>query len=384
MNIVSLGELIWPAGSRAGRDASLPVFSVTKHAGFVRSAEYFKKQVFSRDTAGYKVVEAGQFAYATIHLDEGSIGIAPQACIISPMYTVFANDPARVDSRYLVRYLKSPRALEHYGRMGNGAVHRRKAISLDALSNLPVPLPPLKEQHRVAAALDAADSARVARAQSLASWKAVEDVLFAEVASRATRSASLAELGVDFTAGRNLVAEPGDEHQVNRVIKVSAISSASFRACESKPLPANYSPPDGHKLQEGDVLFGRASGSVDLIGVTAVVDSDAQNLYLPDKVWRVNMGSDSTVSAAWILGVLRSPEARAYFRHNASGAAGVRNIAKDKVRALSAPIPPKEDQDEFAARVAKIDEQRALVQRALDLDNELFASLQHRAFSGML
>ncbi len=46
---------------------------MTKHRGFVRSDEYFSKSVYSENTENYKVVRRGQFAYATIHLDEGSI-----------------------------------------------------------------------------------------------------------------------------------------------------------------------------------------------------------------------------------------------------------------------------------------------------------------------
>ncbi|NLT31675.1 MAG: restriction endonuclease subunit S, partial [Propionibacterium sp.] len=87
MKMVALGELVRGAGKKAGLDSEWPVYSVTKHAGFVPSLEYFSKQVFSRDLAAYRVVEPGDFAYATIHLDEGSIGIAPVRALISPMYT---------------------------------------------------------------------------------------------------------------------------------------------------------------------------------------------------------------------------------------------------------------------------------------------------------
>ena len=85
MKPVALAELITGAGEKAGSETDLPVYSVTKHSGFVPSLEYFKKQVFSRHVEGYKLVEPGDFAYATIHLDEGSIGIAPERCLISPM-----------------------------------------------------------------------------------------------------------------------------------------------------------------------------------------------------------------------------------------------------------------------------------------------------------
>ena len=60
-----------------------------------RVAELFLKK------KGYKLVEPGNFAYATIHLDEGSIGIAPERALISPMYTVFRVDESRVDPGYL-------------------------------------------------------------------------------------------------------------------------------------------------------------------------------------------------------------------------------------------------------------------------------------------
>ena len=70
MRMVPLGEVIRPSGSRANGSEAYPVYSVTKHAGFVPSLEYFKKQVFSRDKSGYRVVKPGDFAYATIHLDD--------------------------------------------------------------------------------------------------------------------------------------------------------------------------------------------------------------------------------------------------------------------------------------------------------------------------
>lgn len=133
------------------------MYSVTKHSGFVRSDEYFKKQVFSKDLSTYKLVHPGEFAYATIHLDEGSIGIAPELALISPMYTVFKVDETQVDSDYLVRLLKSDWALARYPLLGRGAIHRRMSISLQALGSLEIPLPPLPEQRRIAAILDQAD-----------------------------------------------------------------------------------------------------------------------------------------------------------------------------------------------------------------------------------
>lgn len=166
---VLLGKVANPVSVRATTDCTDPVFSVTKHAGMVPSSEYFKKQVFSRDIEGYKFVQRGQFAYATIHLDEGSIGLLDTVdrAVVSPMYTVFETDSAQVYGPYLLRLLKSEWALSRYQTMGNGSVHRRRAIPFDTLEKLEIALPDVEEQKRIATTLDKADSLHRKRKQAI-------------------------------------------------------------------------------------------------------------------------------------------------------------------------------------------------------------------------
>ncbi len=166
---VKIGDIARPIGLRATSECALPVYSVTKHDGMVPSSEYFKKQVYSRDIEGYKVVARGQFAYATIHLDEGSIGVldTADACVISPMYTVFEVDKSRVHAPYLLRLLKSPRALKEYTLLGNGSVHRRRSIPFEALARLEVSLPSISEQQRDSKILEKADSLRSKRQEAI-------------------------------------------------------------------------------------------------------------------------------------------------------------------------------------------------------------------------
>jgi type I restriction enzyme S subunit len=60
------------------------------------------------------------------------------------------------------------------------------------------------------------------------------------------------------------------------------------------------------------------------------------------------------------------------------------NISKARLRSFPIALPPIADQQAFAACVARIEAQRVTIQRALAADDELFASLQSRAFSGKL
>lgn len=252
------------------------------------------------------------------------------------------------------------------------------------VANLQLPLPTLAEQRRIAAILDQADKLRRVRERANAQFEEYELALFATMFGRGSARNSLAALGLGFTSGMNVVGSDSDVHPTNRVIKVSAISSGRFKPTEIKAMPSTYHPSDAHRIRRGDILFGRASGSLDLLGATAVVDIDCDHLFLPDKVWRLECTRPSLAVGDYLLGVLRSQEFRAYVRHHASGAAGVRNIGKAKVLAYPAPSPPLELQEQYVHRINDLRSRRAVSNTQSLLLEELFLSLQSRAFRGEL
>ena len=155
-----IGEFATECKQRAGHRTDLPVLSVTKHYGILRSDRFFSKRVHGKNTSSYKVVHPGQFAYATIHLNEGSIGKLRGSTpgIVSPMYTVFdVHDGIEPD--YLFAVLKSPRSLRVYEKITQGTVNRRGGISFRTLSGLVLHHPPLPEQRKIAAILSSVDDA---------------------------------------------------------------------------------------------------------------------------------------------------------------------------------------------------------------------------------
>jgi len=151
--VMRLDSLIEELNARAGSDHRYPVLSVTKHDGFVQSSTYFKKRVFSKDTSDYKVVERGQFAYSTIHLDEGAIGYLDKYVvgIISPMYKVFRLKVSEevVHPAFLFRVLKSAAFMEKYRTLGKGSIKRRKSVAFEKFAAVPVPIPPEPIQRKV-------------------------------------------------------------------------------------------------------------------------------------------------------------------------------------------------------------------------------------------
>ena len=76
--------------------------------------------------------------------------------IVSPAYTVW-NIDNRVDGDYLERFLRSPAALRYYRSKLRGTTARRRTLPTDVFLKLPVPVPSLDEQRRIADILDRAD-----------------------------------------------------------------------------------------------------------------------------------------------------------------------------------------------------------------------------------
>ena len=181
--VVRLGDVACERNQRANSGQQAEVFSVTKHAGFVRSMEYFDRQVFSRDTSNYKVVRRGDLAYATIHLDEGSLGILRDAEIgmISPMYTVFEADRTQTEPEFLCSLMKLPQMVAKYKRIGEGSVHRRKSIRFENLSRLSIAVPSLEEQRRILAVLDSIDEAIERTEAVIAATEHLRDALLHEL-----------------------------------------------------------------------------------------------------------------------------------------------------------------------------------------------------------
>lgn len=148
---------------------SLPVLSCTKYAGLVDSLRYFGKQVFSENTATYKIVRRGQFAYATNHIEEGSIGYQNlyDEALISPMYTVFEVESDVVDHRYLYMLLKTEAMRRVFEATTHSSVDRRGSLRWPEFAKLKVTLPPVPEQQRVVEVIEDAQEAVTLAEQQL-------------------------------------------------------------------------------------------------------------------------------------------------------------------------------------------------------------------------
>jgi type I restriction enzyme S subunit len=102
-------------------------------------------------------VSRGEFAYATNHIEEGSIGYQSlyDQGLVSPMYTVFTtNQP--IHDGYLYKVLKTEIYRHIFQANTSASVDRRGSLRWSEFAKLPIPLPPIEEQQQIAETLDTA------------------------------------------------------------------------------------------------------------------------------------------------------------------------------------------------------------------------------------
>jgi type I restriction enzyme S subunit len=139
-------------------DKQLTVLSCTKYDGLVPSLEYFGRKIFADDVSTYKVVPKNHFAYATNHIEEGSIGYQEifDEALISPMYTVFKTNDS-VNDTFFYKLLKSYNLVYQYQNRMEGSIDRRGGLRWDAFSIIKISLPKFEEQTAIAQVLQTAD-----------------------------------------------------------------------------------------------------------------------------------------------------------------------------------------------------------------------------------
>lgn len=143
------------ANSKNEKGEDIPVLSCTKYDGLVESLKYFGKRIFSKDISGYKIVGRGHFAYATNHIEEGSIGYQNlfDKGLVSPMYTVF-KAKEKINEGFLYKLLKTETYRRVFKINTNATVNRRGSLRWSGFSKIRIPLPSLDEQKAINSFID--------------------------------------------------------------------------------------------------------------------------------------------------------------------------------------------------------------------------------------
>lgn len=317
--------------------------------------------------------------------DIGKLGITTRESSSNQQITGIKPN-SDVDVNYLYYWFRQSRkAIQH---VANNAVV--PILNNRSLEQIKIPVPPLAEQRKIAAILDAADSLRQKDQQLIDHYTTLSQSLFLEIfGDPVTNPMGWEKLPFgeslnDIVGGKSV----GGEDRLIReneiaVIKISAVTSGVFKSTEYKVVDRNELPEVLVHPQKGDLLFSRAN-TREMVGATCIVDKGYEHFFLPDKIWRLDLKPSK--ASNWYIKFLLSHEGfRENLRKVATGTSGsMLNISKAKLKQLKTPLPPIKLQNQFAERIQAIEAQKQQAQASLEKSNDLFNGLLQRAFKGEL
>ena len=379
--MVKLGELLKPSPKKTAGESDAPILSITMHDGLVEQGTRFKKRIASLDTSIYRIVFKGQLVVG-FPIDEGVLDFQDKysQALVSPAYGVWDLVSDEVTPEFLGLFLKSPRAISIYKSRLRGTTARRRSLPTKVFQEIEFSLPPLGEQKRIAEILG-----EVSKAVELVSCQLeiLDHGLKTKMWNDADESShvSLDHYIQKITSGKSLKEGDSEDYQ-NFVLKISAVTTGYFNEMEVKPLPKSYDPPESHRANNGDILLSRAN-TTELVGASALVETSATNLFLPDKLWKLQLKDQVNAYFFWHL--LQTKIVRSSISKASSGSGGsMKNISQKAFLAISVPEFSNEVQNQIGNIVREQRALRHLLHRKLSLLQELQKSLATRAFAGLL
>jgi type I restriction enzyme S subunit len=280
-----------------------------------------------------------------------------------------------LDAGYLWHWLTY--ATPSLAAKGKGATF--KQVSRQDIGEMPIALPPLEEQRRIAAILDQADALRAKRREALVHLDDLTQSIFQDMfgdpvtnprgwpLTTLTRLGQL-DRGVSRHRPRNDPLLLGGRHPLVQTGEVA--NSAGY----IRTFTGTYSEiglAQSKKWPTGTLCITIAAN----IAKTGILTFDA---CFPDSVVGFTSDKATTQYVRVWLGFLQATLERA------APQSAQKKINLAILRSLPVPKPPAENIEQFARRVERLEEAKSLATTHADGLDGLFVSLQSRAFAGEL
>lgn len=291
---------------------------------------------------------------------------------------------SKLDRGWLLHVLR-PR-LGQIERLGKHALVNN--VSLSDIKNLSVPLPPLAEQKRIADILDRAEALRASRRAALALLDTLPQAIFIEMFGDPVTNPKgwpIAQFGSLIKSGpQNGFYKPATEYGSGTpIIRIDGFYDGVVTGlAKLKRVNTDEAERALYSLATGDILVNRVI-SPEYLGKCALIPELSEVTIFESNMMRLRVDT-IRLDPRFTVEMLQSKRIAAQILQSAKHAVNQSSINQQDVRGFHFPLPPLPLQQEFAHRVAAVEALRSTHRASLAALDELFASLQHRAFRGEL
>jgi type I restriction enzyme S subunit len=284
-----------------------------------------------------------------------------------------------VDIGYLCR------VLENYDVRPFVTGTTRGKLTKASASEIPIPVPPMAEQRRIAEVLDRAEALRAKRRAALAQLDTLTQSLFLDLfGDPATNSNGLTKeilehLTLNITDGKHGDCRPSPDSGYF-FVSVKDIKQGQIDYSEARQIDRDdfMEVHRRTRLEVGDVLITN-SGTIGKTALVAESPELARTTF--QKSVAIVKPRRERLESTYLKAALDMCVAKL---SSQSSGSSQKNLLLGQLRNFSVCVPPIPLQREFARRVSAVEKLKAAQRASLAELGALFATLQHRAFKGEL
>ncbi len=289
-------------------------------------------------------------------------------------------------------------------------------INRDSAYQTAIPLPPLAEQKRIVEKLDAVLGKVDVCRQRLERIPTIlkrfrQSVLAAACSGKLTADWREENVGYFDSSGSELPSiprtwswitfsevieelrnglspKPSIEPPGIPILRISAARRGLVDLSDHRFLPNGEQHLEKYGLRDGDLMFTRYNGSLDLLGVCGMTRGlETQPCLYPDKLMRVRL-DESRAKPEFVEAVFSDETAHARLIEKAKSSAGQNGISGKDLKMQLIPLPPLDEQQEIVRRVNALfslaDSLEGRYQNAKTHVDKLTQSVLAKAFRGEL
>lgn len=322
---------------------------------------------------------------STKHLGKCAIydGVPPE--LIHGMNLLILRVDSKIaDPEYVYRIIASPGFRRQIPRITKDSVNQ-SSFNISSFRKLQIPLPPLAEQKRIAGILDAADTLRAKRRESIDQLDALLQSTFLDMFGdpvtnpKGWKRSKLGDVALEKPAYGSGAPSRSYENGMPRYVRITDIDETGDLHEEKRSAALTDSEIEKYTLEDGDILFARSGATV---GKTYL--HSARNGFCVYAGYLIKFRTNRNVLLPEVL--FRYTRTKAYKRWIESQARVVAqpNINAKMYSSLPVFLPPIDMQRHFVDVVESIYKHKDLLLNYHNHLDALCASLQDRAFKGEL
>lgn len=299
------------------------------------------------------------------------------------VYIIESVDKNQFNVKFLYYFLQS--YIETLRKNSIGGVI--KYIRLQDLTNAKLLNIPIEKQERIIRILEKTEKIKIKRKQQIETLLDLKESIFLDIFVRNKKYSNVKLKTVidSITAGLS----PGGENRKKEVgeLGVLTTSAVTYGIFDPKAYKVPFKEKiEGKKLvfpSKNSILVSRMN-TKELVGASCIVEEDYGELFIPDRIWNL-MPNTEMINPYYLISVIQSKLFRNQLDRISTGTSGsMQNITQKNYMNLEIPLIDFGLQEEYASKVASINNKVRMLTYSLEEIEILYDVLLQQAFSGEL